>query len=64
MLNLLSQVGMFLINMFGGIFNPDATKFSNFAWLYPVAKFLDDVFIPVIIIVAIAGAITAVFKFV
>lgn len=57
MLNLLSQVGMFLINMFGGIFNPSADSFSNFAWLYPIAKFLDDVFIPIIIIVAVAGAI-------
>ncbi len=57
MLNLLNQIGMFFINMFGGIFNPDKTKFSNFDWLYPIAKFLDDVFIPVVIVVAIAGAI-------
>ena len=57
MLNLLSQIGMFFVNMFGGIFNPDKASFSNFDWLYPIAKFLDDVFIPVIIIVAVAGAI-------
>jgi len=57
MLNLLGQIGMFFANMFGGIFNPDSASFSNFSWLYPIAKFLDDVFIPVIIIVAVAGAI-------
>lgn len=57
MLNLLSQIGMFFVNMFGGIFNPSSDSFSKFSWLYPIAKFLDDVFIPVIIIVAVAGAI-------
>ena len=57
MLNLLNQIGMFFINMFGGIFNPSSDSFKTFSWLYPIAKFLDDVFIPVIIIVAVAGAI-------
>ena len=57
MLGFMNQIGMFLMSMFGGVFNPSSDSFSTFSWLYPIAKFLDDMFIPVIIIVAVAGGI-------
>lgn len=57
MLNLLNQIGMFFINMFGGIFSPKKETFTGFDWLFPIAKFLDDILIPVIIVVAVGGAI-------
>ncbi len=45
-------------NLLGGIFNPTAENFPNgFSWLYPIAKFLDNAIIPIIIIVSILGAI-------
>ena len=44
-------------NFLGGIFNPDAGDFGKMEWLYPIAKFLDDILIPFIIIVLVAGAI-------
>ena len=46
------------ISLLGGIFSPDETKFSNvnMGWLYPVARFLDNLLVPFIIIVLIAGA--------
>ena len=46
------------ISLLGGIFSPDETKFTNvnMGWLYPVARFLDNLLVPFIIIVLIAGA--------
>ena len=46
------------ISLLGGIFSPDETKFTNvnMGWLYPVARFLDNLLVPLIIIVLIAGA--------
>ena len=45
-------------NFLGGIFNPDKKIFTDakMEWLYPIAKFLDDILIPFIIIVLVAGA--------
>ena len=43
----------------GGIFNITEAYFTNsgFKWLLPIAKFLNNALIPIIIIVAILGAI-------
>ena len=57
MWGIMNQIGMFLMSMFGGVFTPSSDSFNTFSWLYPIAKFLDDMFIPVIIIVAVAGGI-------
>ena len=57
MLGFMNRIGMFLMSMIGGVFNPDPSSFTAFPWLHPIAQFLDDVFIPVIIIVAVAGGI-------
>ena len=46
-------------NFLGGVFSPSKSTFTdvNMEWLYPIAKFLDDILIPLIIIVLAAGAI-------
>ena len=46
------------ISLLGGIFSPDKTVFENagMGWLYPIATFLNNLLIPLIIIVLIAGA--------
>ena len=46
------------ISLLGGIFNPNSDVFerSGMKWLFPVARFLDNLLIPFLIIVLIAGA--------
>ena len=46
-------------NFLAGIFNIKEEAFTNngFAWLLPIAKFLNNALVPIIIIVAILGAI-------
>ena len=46
-------------NLLGGIFNLEKETFTKngFGWLYPIANFLNNAIIPIIIIVAILGAI-------
>lgn len=46
------------ISLLGGIFNPSESTFTNvnMKWLFPIARFLDNLLIPFLIIVLIAGA--------
>ena len=46
------------ISLLGGIFNPSDAEFTKYGmgWLYPIANFLDNLLIPFMIIVLIAGA--------
>ena len=48
---------MGLMNLIGGIFNKAESDFGNFKWLYPIAKFLDSLLIPMIIVLAMVGVI-------
>lgn len=45
----------FLTNLLGGVFNVTLT--APYDWLNPIVKFLDDLLVPLTIIVAVAGAI-------
>ncbi len=57
---LLTKLAAFFLN-FGSagalFYNADSFKSSSFSWLGPIAKFLDDALIPVVIIVGALGAI-------
>ncbi len=44
-----------------GIFNLSSDSFEGFDWLYPIAKFLESLLVPITIIVAVAGAIWVIF---
>lgn len=53
-MNFLSMLG-------AGIFGLKESDFGDFEWLYPIAKFLENLLVPVTIIVAVAGAIWVIF---
>jgi len=46
------------ISLLGGIFNPKEAEFTGkgMGWLFPIARFLDNLLVPFMIIVLIAGA--------
>jgi len=46
------------MNMLNGVFSIDEASFTGgFSWLKPIAEFLNDLLVPLTIIVAVAGAI-------
>lgn len=59
----MSALAMFILNnpLLGGIFwtqaRADKLKATSYGWLAPIIKVIDDLFWPVLIIVAAAGAI-------
>lgn len=58
---LLTKLAALFLNFgsMGGLFykKADFDKYPSFSWLAPIAKFLDDALIPVVIVVGALGAI-------
>lgn len=55
---------MNFLSLLGGVFSTaidNNFKTGKFAWLKPIATFLDDLLVPITIIVAVAGSIWVIF---
>lgn len=53
---------MNFLSMLGGVFNLDDKSFgTGFGWLLPIVKFIDNLLIPITIILVVVGAVWVIF---